>query len=658
MPAIPRVTPCTTAGPTMPTKSFIRSPLPRRLLAFLAALGATTAHAVGLGELISQSSIGQALRIEVQLSGSPPERADGCVRLVPEKGRSADGIPGISRASITFRRSGAGAVAVISDPAPMRHPVLRLRLEETCSGNLQREYLLLLSAPPEIATPVQAPATARTAPTPPTTARRPPPKGYFQWSARGGESLASLASRRHPGDGAAQARFIARVQQANPNRFGPTGASPKTRLTAGTELFLPRREASRATASASLPPATRNNAATPSETPQTPAPATPQKTDQLVVANQQPGPREPLQLARDLAETPGTPSLHEDERDLMRREQKLQATVNEQITAQVDLAQRLRKLEALQAELRAKVTEAPPAAAVPAAIEPPPRAPRPEPSNWPAVVALLVGAVVAGGLWLRRRSRAPSVAKTGKPATVKAVAAPTAPTAPVQMAAPVPSPTPQPAAVPMPQVEAITADEEEAQPDTAPTPEMVALEWEALAPAPLQPDLAFELADDELLAEHDSVIELADIMLSFGRLHGAAETLAEFIRAHPKKSVAPWVKLLGVYRMADMRPEFEALSLRLNQTFNVVSITWDNFDEAMHLTPSRVEDLPHLVEPITRLWGSQEGLAYLDNLLRDNREGTRQGFAMGVADDLLMLISVLDYRLRVAKAQAEELLTA
>jgi pilus assembly protein FimV len=613
----------------MPIKTASKSRRQLSLLALFAALSAPPARAVGLGDVISQSPIGQPLRIEIRLPGERPDRAEGCIRVIPQKGTAADGIPGVSNASVAIRRSGSTAVAVITDPAPASHPVLRLRLQEICDSNLEREYLVLLSDPPEVTVPARPPAqaSAQAAAAPPTALPRPrAPKGYILWTARGGESLAALAARRHPQDPAAQARFIARAKQANPGLFGPAGAGPKTRLAAGTPILLPRKRLTQA-APATLPdqPAAT---ARPAEGPPASkaaamAPPTTKKGDQLVVEGREAAGQEPLKLARGLSGSATTSLLSEDERDLMRREQKLQATVTEQIAVQADVAQRLRRLEALQAELRAQVTNPPAAAPAPDASSGGPEAPlarRPQPksSPWPVVLALLGGAGIAAGLWTWRRRPAP-----GAP-----------PAAPVQKTA-----TPAPDMVP---------DTPAAPP---PDPESVALAWDAFPATSIEPNVAPSLGDDELLAEHDSVIELAEIMLSFGRVHGAAETLAEFIRAHPKQSVAPWVKLLEVYRTADMRPEFEALSLRMNQTFNVVSISWDTFEEAMRRTPARVEDLPHLIEPITRLWGTAEGLHYLDNLLRDNREGTRQGFAIGVADDLLMLISVLDYRLRLEEAE-------
>jgi thioredoxin-like negative regulator of GroEL len=44
---------------------------------------------------------------------------------------------------------------------------------------------------------------------------------------------------------------------------------------------------------------------------------------------------------------------------------------------------------------------------------------------------------------------------------------------------------------------------------------------------------------DETVDEHDSALELAEIMMSFGRTQGAAETLADYIRNNPARPSSP-----------------------------------------------------------------------------------------------------------------------
>src|SRR6185369_6220829 len=74
--------------------------------------------------------------------------------------------------------------------------------------------------------------------------------------------------------------------------------------------------------------------------------------------------------------------------------------------------------------------------------------------------------------------------------------------------------------------------------------------------------------------EGGTALELAEIMLSFGRVRGAAETLAQHIEENAPDNTQPWTMLLDLYRRGDMRAEFETLASRMSEKFNVHAPTW------------------------------------------------------------------------------------
>ena len=115
----------------------------------------------------------------------------------------------------------------------------------------------------------------------------------------------------------------------------------------------------------------------------------------------------------------------------------------------------------------------------------------------------------------------------------------------------------------------------------------------------------------DLNDEHKSAVELADIMMSFGRLHGAAETLAEFIRGNPKQAITPWLKLLEVYRAAGLRAEFDAIANELHRTFNVNTVYWQNYD-ALRAVEASLEDYPHIATKLEKSWRTRDPAAVGD----------------------------------------------
>ncbi|MFT4174906.1 MAG: hypothetical protein QM639_20215, partial [Rhodocyclaceae bacterium] len=158
----------------------------------------------------------------------------------------------------------------------------------------------------------------------------------------------------------------------------------------------------------------------------------------------------------------------------------------------------------------------------------------------------------------------------------------------------------------------------------------------------VEPSEALQVLEE--IEEHDSAVELAEIMMSFGRIQGAAQTLADFIRANPKQAVKPWIKLLEVYKTAGMRMEFDALTAQLNKTFNIKPVTWDDFEAALR-APDSLELLPHIRQRLVETWGTRDCQVYLHSLLRDNRDGTRQGFALAIVDEILSLLAILETRI-------------
>jgi hypothetical protein len=149
-------------------------------------------------------------------------------------------------------------------------------------------------------------------------------------------------------------------------------------------------------------------------------------------------------------------------------------------------------------------------------------------------------------------------------------------------------------------------------------------------------------ANEENVPSHQHVLELAEIMMSFGRSEGAAQALSEFLRDYPKESLIPWLKLLELYHSSGRRGEYDDLAPKLNRAFNVKVPEWETFD-APSTTQESVEQFAHIMARINASWPNQDCLDYITELLRDNRAGTRIGFPLGVIDDLLLLRAMLEW---------------
>ena len=645
------------------------------------------AGAVVLGEVTSVSPLGTPFRVELRSLDGRVDDAGECLRVATEEGGE---LPAVRNVRISATGSGASARIIISSAAAVNEPAVQLTLQNVCDSRLQRRYTLLLPFPDQVADAPQRPAASAASPpsaaatqtTPASGGHAPAPVAAGQhWTTAPGESLASLAEALHPQDRAAQRRFIAATARANPERF-PNAGSHSRELPPGTDLLIPspaqqartRSHPTEQAAAALSPDTPSRQRQIPADEQGNPTAPARSRNDRLVVGEQEATP------PRNYSAEPDSPGW-------VRKEQALAGAVDRTIVAQMELLARIKELEEMQAQLSARAArlgialppelQRPSVSPLPEPLSPPPEAPPPaaeepsapavfaEPQTPPAeedppstqtattppapeaappattpsdtnddtawqIPALLAAVVILLVLlFLRQRERRLETF----PVTTRAAFSEVPPSLPPEAPATEPAPTPQP----LTHISGVAPLDWDGSPVS---------QAERRAVAPLEPE-------DENVEEHDSAIELAEIMMSFGRVHGAAETLAEFIRSNPKQAVTPWLKLLEVYRAAGLRSEFDGLARQLNKTFNVKAVTWDNFDQARRATAT-LEQMPHIISALQATWGTREAQAYLQTLLRDNRDGTREGFPLNVIDDILTLAAILEMELGPYRPTQEE----
>ena len=558
--------------------------------------------AVGLGELRGQPALGERMHLEIDLLGAEKQKLDAsCFRLVQPSG--ADDLPWLKKAVLNVRK-GARPVLEIRSDTPLREPIMQLAVQLGCGHEISRNYVLMAS-PQQGEQPVLA-------------ERRQP------------ESV--LPTER------AQLRQSARVRSVAP---ATVDAPPR----------LPIRRTERRPAASGIP-------------------------DRLMLSDGDLAAEPSLRLATELVF--GAAGAKEAQREILRLEYRMLVAMHEQATTQMATAEKLRNMEGTLGELQQRaadvaqrvettapgVTSAtpellktpPPVSSVssPVAVEPVKPRPAPLPpvaeetsglSEW-SLYGVLLGSVLGLAAWLgwrNYRSTRPEGADDQSPIDIPEV-----------------------------QVDPKRSDEREElggvdlpfEPIAMGGPMQVDLELDAGEGSPSGrtelPAKVPERGNDSLMSisattldEHfevNPVMELAEIMLSFGRVKGAAQALQEYIDQNPQEALQPWIRLMDVYRMAGMRAEFESVARNLNLQFNVEVQTWDEAQGADGTTsggerpnaprPQSLEDLPRLMNTIVDIWSTGDVVGYLYQLLRDNRGGQRTGFALPVVEDVLFLIEL------------------
>lgn len=612
------------------------------------------AFALGLGEIQAESRLGEGLKVKIPLLLQPGEFAPAeCFRIVKPEGD----LPWLKNGVFSRRNS----MLLLKSERPVVEPILQLAIQVNCGFDVQREYTLMLSPPVQ---GVMAPEP-KGAEVSPSGGRR----------IREGETPASIAAELYPESQDSQRRFIRALIRANRHLGLKSSLGGQQPLPEGEFLSIPELPPPppllRPKSEAPLQRETRIQPRSAADSPSLPVlPAL--QGDRLVLSA---GVGElqdaPLRLSHELGVIPGE-QVSESlllQRKLLRLEYRMMAFLENQAElAQLPPEDRLKALESVLGEIAppAPATQAPapkePAQAssvAKAPVDGPKPAPEPEGSGlW---LWLLGGAGLAGAgalawrEWQRRRQSREESGEAGdfhfSPSLLEPPKTEVDPfdelDAPFRPQ-PVRQVTPAPDSGFSHSVLDDIPVQEPLAPDLPVSPHM-------------GPESRLDASVDEVFT-HNPVMELAEIMLSFGRVKGAAQALKEYIDQNPKEALQPWVKLLEVYRLAGMQEEFEQLAKSLNENFNVELLRWSEMPKAgdpasvdfvLELVPhdetggtpaprpQSIEAMPHICERIQACWGTPQCMDYIQSLLRDNRGGARLGFPLQVVDELLFLSELL-----------------
>ena len=157
----------------------------------------------------------------------------------------------------------------------------------------------------------------------------------------------------------------------------------------------------------------------------------------------------------------------------------------------------------------------------------------------------------------------------------------------------------------------------------------------------------FQLRDTEShvdVTELSQITDEAQVYSDLGRNDQAIEILRAHIDSQEGQDVehsspAPWLMIFDLYRRTNNRAGYDELAPRFRKQFNGRMPDWDNYGHELALDDG-LEAFPHLVSRIERDWGTAEAKKFLEELLYDNRGGSRLGFSLAAYRDILLLLQV------------------
>jgi hypothetical protein len=138
--------------------------------------------------------------------------------------------------------------------------------------------------------------------------------------------------------------------------------------------------------------------------------------------------------------------------------------------------------------------------------------------------------------------------------------------------------------------------------------------------------------------EISDVTQEAEFWISMNDPQRAIEILEPQEEIEHPDSPLPWLFLLDLYRTVHNPEKYNLLRDRFIIFFNAKIPEYD--EDLSQMEVRQLEDFPHLVDRISRVWNGNDVVPYLESLLVDDREGKRAGFDLPVYRDILMLLGV------------------
>lgn len=610
-------------------------------LAFAGLVPSALALSLG-GEQVT-SSLGQPLRMTVPLLGSTADSLDTrCFRVVTPS--RSDGLSVVTQARIELQSNTNPPQLIIRSGRSIDEPVIRISIEAGCDAPIRRDYTILLD-PPLVQLPEPRVASAAAPPALPIAAEgvsTRAPVSALSASDKAVIAAARTASRRaekaaaakiaNGGKSATQTASVAREKPAQALATAKQIQQDKLEVQGGSPLGV----------------------TSPAEIASLSALAVPR-----------------LRIASDLAflappgNQPGAAPVDELQAAIAkdRRARLLAAPIESDLAPRLeaDLVVAQRRLVELQSQLAAAglvaKSDASAAPGLPSKVERPAATAAASSSGgwdwqrWVWVPGLLMVAGLVGFLLRQRRSQATRqfaaaaseqsdhVVPDEEITVVRAIptrdqdehepgaanfdsvtASPVVPTGPVTPITDIRQSRSKGAANPI----IATRDEREAS-DRLNNP-------------------LFQLRDTEShvdVTELSQVTDEAQVYADLGRNDQAIEILRDHIDSQTGEltSPAPWLMIFELYRRTNNRQGYDELAPQFRKNFNGRVPEWDNYGHELALDDG-LEAFPHLVARIERDWGTGEARKFLEELLYDNRGGSRLGFSLAAYRDILLLLQV------------------
>lgn len=149
----------------------------------------------------------------------------------------------------------------------------------------------------------------------------------------------------------------------------------------------------------------------------------------------------------------------------------------------------------------------------------------------------------------------------------------------------------------------------------------------------------------EIIEEVTHITDDAELLISHGRIHLAIELLQNHLIESPKESASTWLFLLDLLAKENMQSEFEIAANECKKHFNVQV---EGFSRPL-ADSTGLESYERISKELQKIWGTQEALIFLDELIYNTRLEPRLGFDKPVFEELVLLREIAEEEVKLAE---------
>ena len=150
----------------------------------------------------------------------------------------------------------------------------------------------------------------------------------------------------------------------------------------------------------------------------------------------------------------------------------------------------------------------------------------------------------------------------------------------------------------------------------------------------------FSLSESGIeVQEIGNTLSEAELVRSLGLHQQAIDLLERLIgeSSNPKPKI--WLMLFDLYVKTHQEEKYNHLAGAFRTFFNAAAPPWEAQSPGVL---KQLEDYPSPINKVVALWGTPSCAVYLEGLLYDNRNATRQGFSLTAYNDIIFLIDIIE----------------